>query len=337
MATKDETIKYWQDREKAYIDQALKDQKDLGEESIKRFEILIKDIQEQIDTWFRKYATEEGISMAEAKKKVAEVDIERLQRRAKKIVAAKDFSPMANEEMRIYNLTMRINRYQYLLSDIGITLAEFYSEEEAYLYEAFNKLAIEEELKQSAILGENVRGSARQIDQVVRGSYQVGEDGVILWSESLWASQKMLKNILDRELTQAIIIGENPLKVASRIRKAMGVSKYVAERLARTEMARIQGEIQTRSYEKADVDKYIFIAEPTACKTCAPLDGRIFGVENKRIGKNFQPIHPNCRCSTAPYIDRDEIMAKLEKKDPPKVAKLYGDKAYKDKNKARGK
>ena len=145
----------------------------------------------------------------------------------------------------------------------------------------------------------------------------------------------MLKNILDRELTQAIILGESPFKVAARIRKSMDVSKYVAERLARTEMARIQGELQTRSYEKADVDKYIFIAEPTACKACSPLDGRIFGVNSKRIGKNFQPIHPNCRCSTAPYIDRDEIMAKLEGKEPPKVAKLYGDKAYKDKKAAR--
>lgn len=336
MATKDETIKYWQEREKAYIDKALKDQKSLANESVKRFESLIIDIQAQIDEWFRKYATEQGISMAEAKKRVADADIARLQKRAKKIVAMKDISPMANEEMRIYNLTMRINRYQYLMSDIGITLAEFFSEEEAFLYEKFNELAIEEEAKQSAILGENVRGSARQIDEVVRGSYQVAGSGVVIWSESLWASQKLLKNILDRELTQAIILGENPYKVSQRIRKAMQVSKYVADRLARTEMARIQGEIQTRSYEKADVDKYIFIAEPTACEVCEHLDGRIFGVANKRIGKNFQPIHPNCRCSTAPYIDRDEIMAKLEGKKPPKEAKLYGDKAYKDKKEARG-
>lgn len=337
MATKDETVKYWRDREGAYIEQALKDQKALGDESIKRFEILMKDLQDTVDNWFRKYATEEGISMSEAIKRVADADIEKLQRRAKKLVAAKDLSPQANAEMKLYNLTMRVNRYQYLMSDIGITLAEFYSDEEAFLYEAFNKLAIEEQIKQSAILGENVRGSARQIDEVVRGSYQVAGEGVVIWSESLWASQKVLKNLLDKELTQAIIVGESPLKVAGRIRKVFDVSKYVAERLARTEMARIQGEIQTRSYNKARVDKYIFIAEKTACKHCAPLDGRVFSVDKKKVGVNFQPIHPNCRCSTAPYVDRDEIMAKLEGKPMPKVAKLYGDKAYEDKSKARGK
>lgn len=331
MATKDENIEYWRDREKAYIEQALKSQKELSIESIKRFERLQEDLLNQIDTWFRKYADEEGITMADAKKKVEKADIERLQRRAEKIVAMKDFSPMANEDMRIYNLTMRINRYQYLLSDIGITLAEFYSLEEAFLYEEFNKLAIEEYAKQSAILGDNVRGSARSIDEIVRGSYQVAGEGVVIWSESLWASQKALKNLLDRELTQAIITGENPLKVSRRIKKATNVQKYVSDRLARTEMARIQGEVQLRSYNSANVDKYIFIAESTACKTCSPLDGRIFGVDKREIGKNFQPIHPNCRCSTAPYIDRDEIEARLNKKQPPKVAKLYGDKAYKNK------
>ena len=328
MATIDENIKYWQAREKLYIEKSLKDEKALIKESISRFEILQKQLEQEINAWYGKYATELGISLADAKKKVETADIKFLEERAKKIVATKDFSPLANEQMRLYNLTMRINRYQYLLSDIGITTAEFYSEHEAFLYESFNKLAIDEYTKQAGVLGNNVKGSASTIDQIVTGSYQAGEQpNSYLWAEALWANQLALKNLLDIELTRAIIAGENPRKVARRIAKVMKVAKSNAERLARTEMARIQGEIQKDTYKKAKIDKYIFISEPTACDACSPLDGRIFGVKSQKIGVNVQPIHPNCRCSTAPYIDRDEMIARLKGEKPDNKSKLYGKKA----------
>ena len=54
----------------------------------------------------------EGITMAEAKKRADKLDIDAYARKAKKYVAKKDFSDEANEEMRIYNLTMKVNRLE---------------------------------------------------------------------------------------------------------------------------------------------------------------------------------------------------------------------------------
>ena len=50
--------------------------------------------------------------LAEAKRRVSKLDIAAYQRKAKRYVADKDFSKQANEEMRLYNLTMKVNRLE---------------------------------------------------------------------------------------------------------------------------------------------------------------------------------------------------------------------------------
>lgn len=302
---KDETIDYWQKREKAYIDNAIRDRQTLANKGVARLDDLTLNLEDVVGAWYSKYAEEEGITLSEAKRRIEKADIVSLQRKAEKIVGSKDFSPLANDDMKLYNLTMRINRLEYLKASIGIEISRFYSEEEAILREAFEKLALEEYERMGGILASDIKYQAKTIKNIVDGSYAAGEFGAI-WSERLWGTSKVLKNILDNELTQALILGENPRKMAQRIRKATGQSKYVTERLARTEMARIQGDVQIDSYKEKDIGQYVFIAEPTACKTCKPLDGRVFSIDKKKIGTNFYPMHPNCMCSSAPYIDKEE-------------------------------
>lgn len=319
---KDEIIEYWKKREKLYIDNAIRDRETLAKKGITRLDDLTSNIEMIVNDWCAKYADSEGISLSEAKKRIEKADIAGLERKAEKIVKDKDFSPEANDDMKLYNLTMRVNRLEYLKASIGIEISRFYSEEEALLREAFEKLALEEYKRMGGILGSDIKYQSKTIEQIINGSYAAGEFGSI-WSERLWGTSKVLKNILDNELTQSIILGENPRKMAQRIRKATGQSKYVTERLARTEMARVQGDIQVDSYKEMEIDKYVFIAEPSACKKCSALDGRIFSIDKKQIGVNYYPIHPNCMCSSAPYINpsdfEDEMDVMLGRK--PKIRK----------------
>jgi hypothetical protein len=48
------------------------------------------------------------------------------------------------------------------------------------------------------------------------------------------------------------------------------------------------------------------------CERCAGLDGKRFKVSEMEIGKNAPPLHPNCRCSIAPYEDSAEYDEWLE-------------------------
>ena len=77
---------------------------------------------------------------------------------------------------------------------------------------------------------------------------------------------------------------------------------YNSQRLMITEMTRVQTEVQRLSYKNAGIDEYEFIAEPSACDICKPLDGKIFKLKDMQGGINAPNMHPNCRCSTAPYV-----------------------------------
>ena len=64
----------------------------------------------------------------------------------------------------------------------------------------------------------------------------------------------------------------------------------------------MQIEVQNKSYLENNVEEFEFVAEPSACGLCKPLDGKTFKVSKMESGLNAAPMHPNCRCSTVPSI-----------------------------------
>lgn len=72
----------------------------------------------------------------------------------------------------------------------------------------------------------------------------------------------------------------------------------------RTELARVQTDAQMKSFERNGYEEYEFLAlGSSACDVCRALDGKHFKVKDMLSGENAPPMHPNCRCSTAAYID----------------------------------
>lgn len=69
---------------------------------------------------------------------------------------------------------------------------------------------------------------------------------------------------------------------------------------------------QRDSYIKDGTTMYTFIANSDCCDVCKALNGKHFLVEELECGKNAPPMHEGCRCSTAPYSDRQEFEDWLE-------------------------
>jgi SPP1 gp7 family putative phage head morphogenesis protein len=85
-----------------------------------------------------------------------------------------------------------------------------------------------------------------------------------------------------------------------------------AERLMRTELARVQIASQEQSLKANGFDKYEFIALGDACGTCKGLDGKTFTLKQLKISGNAPPMHPNCRCAIAPATNDPEYEAWLD-------------------------
>ncbi|WP_413539007.1 minor capsid protein [Enterococcus malodoratus] len=294
---------YWRKREEQHIAQTIKDEKHMKKAIADRFQVAIDNINKEIDANWQRFAGKEGVSLSEAKKVSMEMDVKAFARKAKRYVKAKDFSKTANDELRLYNVTMRVNRLELLKSQIGLELIALSDDLDKYTADLLTNEGIAEAKRQAGILGETIFDGYKDfVEAVVNGSFHSAT-----FSERIWGNMEAFKAELDKLLIQTVTQGKNPRDVARKLRNLFDSSKYEAERLMRTESARVQTEIQNQSYKKYGIDEYEYIAEPTACPVCLPLNGKIFKVEDLSPGQNASPMHANCRCSTAPYVDRAEV------------------------------
>lgn len=101
--------------------------------------------------------------------------------------------------------------------------------------------------------------------------------------------------------------GKHSTTFQSEVRKKFNSTAYEAKRLLVTETARVQTEVQRQTMEDNGFTQYEYMAEPTACHICKPLDGQIFKVSDMEPGTNAAPMHPNCKCSSAPYESREDL------------------------------
>ena len=294
---------YWRDRELEWKKKRLKDEQEYADEIQEIYANMMDSVEKEIESFFSRYANKENITMAEAKKRVSNIEIEAYKRKAKKYVKEKNFSDEANEQMRLYNLAMKVNRLELLKANIGLELVAGHDELKSYTGDKLEGAYLEEIKRNASILGDTVIDNAKTAKTVADSSFKNAT-----FSERIWVNQEQLKNSLSSVLSNALIQGKNPREFIPLIRKKFDVSRCNAERLLRTEIARVQTQAQAESYETNGIDEYEYVAcgLKDVCPLCKEMDGKVFKLKDMEIGENAPPMHPNCHCSTAPYSDRKE-------------------------------
>lgn len=292
---------YWRKREEENLKHNLKTEAEYAKVINSYYDYMMDQIQKEINGFYSKYAKKEGITLAEAKKRVLKADIEAYARKAAKYVKEKDFSEEANAEMRLYNATMKINRLEMLKANIGLELVDGFNGLQKYFDQILTDRTLKEFERQAGILGKTIQNNAKAAESIVNASFHNAK-----FSDRIWMYQDMMKAELSKLLQEGLIQGKNPRQLASHLQKLFGVSKSDAQRLMRTELARVQTDAQLRSLEENGFAQYEFIALRSACDICRAIDGKHFDINKARVGINVPPMHPNCRCSTAGYEDSEE-------------------------------
>lgn len=313
---------YWRKREEEALAGYQKSEAEYDKEINRIYSDMLDACNKEINAFYGKYAKAEGITLAEAKKRVSKLDIEEYERKAAKYVkdASLDrkvnggktnkqgyyFSEKANEEMRLYNATMKINRLEMLKANIGLEMIKGHAELETFMSDILQGRTAEELARQAGILGKTVRNNAQLAHAIPNASFHNAT-----FSDRVWMYHDIMKADLSKLIEQGLIRGKNPRQLARELEKyvkgdAKGGAKFNAERLMRTELARVQTEAQKQSFERNGFEEYEFIANSNCCDICKSKDGKHFKVADMMPGENAAPMHPHCRCSTAAYSDRAE-------------------------------
>lgn len=301
---------YWKKREAEALNNRIKDEKAYNAEIHKIYQNMINAANNEINAFYAKYAKAEGISLAEAKKRIDSGDIEKYSKKAKQYVKDREFSDKANEEMRLYNAMMSINRMEMLKSSIGLGMVDGFDQMDKAMKENLMNSAMKEFERQAGILGETVIAARESAQAIVDSSFHNAT-----FSERIWMHQDLLKAKLGVLLQEGLIKGENSGKLSKELTKQFNVSESDALRLMRTELSRVYTEAQKESYIRNGYKEYEIVCEPTACDICLDEEGKHFLVEDMLPGLNAPPFHPNCRCSTSGYENYEAYEAWLDYKD----------------------
>lgn len=322
---------YWVNRikaEKAWQELAKKDMEKYNQHIVGMYSRTMSDINQQIKA---DLALSEGkLVKADAMKEYESlakraVDKANALRAKGKHVTRKDFSEDVNNRLKVYNATMRINRNEIIKSKIGARLVELGVDQEQSLTNKLWNDYIKEKERQAGILGISAKSNlwtSKEVQEQIAGQIAGAN-----FSKRIWADIDGLKGQLDGLISSAVIRGESPIKTAKWLTGMVSASitnqEYAAERLARTETARIYFAAEQNSLIKYGYKFVKWIAEGSACKVCREIATKSTeygddGVYPIREVPNI-PVHPNCMCSISAYWV-DESKLKLDDSTVDKIS-----------------
>ncbi len=311
---------YWDNRikaEKAWQKLAKKDMEKYNQHIVGMYNRTISDINQQIKA---DLALSEGkLVKADAMKEYESlakraVDKANALRAKGKHVTRKDFSEDVNNRLKVYNATMRINRNEIIKSKIGARLVELGVDQEQSLTNKLWNDYIKEKERQAGILGITAKSNlwtSKEVQEQIAGQIAGAN-----FSKRIWADIDGLKGQLDGLVSSAVIRGESPQEMAKwltgMVSSTVSNQEYAAERLARTEMARVQFEAQKKSIIDTGYKYVKWIAEGSACKVCREIAYKDNGYDEDGVYKAKDvpdiPVHPNCMCSISAHWVDDSVL-----------------------------
>ncbi len=154
------------------------------------------------------------------------------------------------------------------------------------------------------------------------------------YSATLYGHCEHFSRDLRENLVTGMIRGESLDKMARRIQGRMGVAYSDAKRLVRTETAYIYEQAAKDAYGQCGIEWYGYLAtlDGATSEACREMDGKHFRLKDAMPGKNYPPMHPNCRSTTVCWFpdekEKRKQAARLAKNGRGKYYEVPADMTY---------
>ncbi|WOD61770.1 minor capsid protein [Niallia taxi] len=122
------------------------------------------------------------------------------------------------------------------------------------------------------------------------------------FSTRIWGNKERLIKVLNNEIRDAFIRGDDYRQMAKIIQHRTGVGENDAKRLLQTEYNFVMNQANKQAFKDAGVTRYEISAvmDKKTSRTCRNLDGEQFEMENAKVGVNYPPFHARCRTTVIP-------------------------------------
>lgn len=310
-AMKDE--KYWNERAEKLFKSIEKNEEQLNKKLAEYYKVEAERLNKLIASYYAKYGKENVIQYRELLKKLSDgerklliEDIDKFIEKYPKYEKLKKVRESIYKLDRLEGLKVSINLSQMelaekeveevkkYLEDVYKTGFDYANKELGYPtnFNSYNKEAVEKFINKSWVGGIN-------------------------FSKRIYNNRDKVSKWVMTEFADGVKRGES---YDSLIKKMMNrfqeVSKSSAKRLVTTEASYILNESSMKVFEdEFDEYKYNAMLDAKTSKLCRRLDGEVYKISERKAGKNFPPMHPNCRSSFTIVIPDDWMDRAIKKQE----------------------
>ncbi len=323
---------YWIKRAEDVLVAGEKSELQYEKELTAAYKTTLQEIRKEINAFYTKYADEQEISLATARKRLSPSQLKDFQTMHNKYLAEAEkygLDPAYQKYLRNLSGKAYISRLQELSSNIR---------HQVELLAGRNKNAVETVLqdgfedsfyrtlfnvqKQAKIGVSFTQPGKEQLEAAVKEKWLESN-----YSDRIWADKNRLVSQLNQIIPREFVRGRGPVAMGRELAQKMNTSYNNAVRLARTEMNHISNKGTMEAYKKSKVvSEYEYVAtlDSRTSDICASMDGKIFKLSEAQSGINMPPLHPHCRSTTIPHFPKDEIGANII----DSIARDENDKSY---------
>lgn len=309
--------KYWEQRAvQRELEATL-----IAEKYLARMGATLKEAQQdvliQINAFYGRYAKDNKITLAEAKKTLTanelkqfkEVDLKKFREMA--LSGNPQYEPLLNA----ISYRVRISRLEALNAHIQMIMLQLYGGEnglQAYTYTGLSEVyknTYYHTMFDLAAFG--TAGTVQYLsDTTMREVLSYNWSGKE-FSTRIWGHQKQTIDDVKKALERSFAAGHSLDRTTKVIMEKTGVSYSRVEALVRTESNFFHNLAAQNSYSDADLEKYEILAtlDMRTSDRCREEDGRVYFTKDYKPGKTAPPFHVRCRTTTIPWFDESEYMS----------------------------
>ena len=310
---------YWIKRAEDVLVAGEKSELQYEKELTAAYKTTLQEIRKEINAFYTKYADEQEISLATARKRLSPSQLKDFQTLHHKYLAEAEkygLDPAYQKYLRNLSGKAYISRLQELSSNIrhqvellagrnknAVQMVLQNGFEDSFYRTLFNVQ------KQAKIGVSFTRPGKEQLEAAVKEKWLESN-----YSDRIWADKNRLVSQLNQIIPREFVRGRGPVAMGRELAQKMNTSYNNAVRLARTEMNHISNKGTMEAYKKSKVvSEYEYVAtlDSRTSDICASMDGRVFKLSEAQSGINMPPLHPHCRSTTIPHFPKDEIGANI--------------------------
>ncbi|WP_312340237.1 minor capsid protein [Anaerospora hongkongensis] len=302
---------YWRKRFELLEEEQLKQGLAYYDDLERQYKLAAKSLEDQIAGWYGRFAQNNQISFAEAKRLLNSSELkefkwtvhEYIKYGKENAVSGQWLKQLENASARVHisrleALKLQIQQqvevlYGNQVDGLERTMRNIYSN--GYYYTAY-------EVQRGFNVGYDLQKfNNRQLAAVINKPWT--PDGKN-FTNRCWTAKDQLVNTLHTELTQTVIRGDSPDRMIKTIAQKFETTKNNAGRLVMTESAFFASAAQRDCFNELDVERYEIVAtlDNDTSAICRSLDGKIFLITEYQIGITAPPFHCWCRTVTVPYF-----------------------------------